>query len=109
MATYYIEVDTYWQNSNSHFVGPFNTREAAEAWIKQPVNDPTPNVWLSTSLCGGDIRDAWRVYPSALSKTEAKRRGMRDSGEHNNTLSPSTSPTARDLSDAVRWLREVYS
>jgi len=109
MSTYYIEVDTYWQNSKSYFVGSFDSRQNAEAWIEQSVNDPSTNVWLSTSQCGGDIRDAWRVYPDVLSKTEAKRRGMQDSGERDNTLAPSTAPTARNLSNVVRWLHEVYS
>lgn len=103
MATYYIEVDTYWQNSKSHFVGPFASREAAEAWYSELT--PTDNVWLATSTCGGDIRSAWRIYPTPLSKTAARRRGMRcyaDGDEMDNTISPETRPNARALDAAVR-------
>lgn len=109
--TFYIEVDTYWQNSKSFFVGPFVTRAAAEAWIEQPVSDPTPNVWLSTSLCGGDIRAAWRVYPKALGATEAKRHGMRteiSEAGYCNVIAPTTEPTAAALAAAAADLREWY-
>lgn len=98
-ATYFIEVDTYWQNSASFFVGPFDSRDAAGAYIAQPGD----NVWLSTSSCGGDIRSAWRVYPQPLSKTEARARGMRD----HNELSTRTRLSARSLSAAVRELQEM--
>ena len=101
MASYFIEVDTYWQNSPSYFVGPFESKAAAEAWHQQEAPD-NANVWYSTSTCGGDIRDAWRVYPAPLSKTEAKRRGLDD----NHEIAPRVQPTARALSDAVAELRE---
>lgn len=98
-ATYFIEVDTYWQNSASFFVGPFASREAAAAYVAQDSD----NVWLSTSGCGGDIRSAWRIYPQPLSKTEARARGMRD----HNELSTRTPLSARSLSNAVRELQEM--
>ena len=104
-ATFYIEVDTYWQNSKSYFVGPFFSRKAAAAWIEQD-SGPEANVWLSTSTCGGDIRDAWRIYPTPLSKTAADRQGMR-TGERDNTISPDTAPTAQALSDARRQAMEM--
>lgn len=96
-AQYFIEVDTYWQNSASYFVGPFESREAAEAWHQQDVPSDA-NVWYSTSTCGGDIRDAWRIYPAPLTKTEAKRRGMDDDHE----ISPRVKPIARRLSAATQ-------
>lgn len=100
-AQYFIEVDTYWQNSTSYFVGPFESRSSAEAWYQEEV--PTnANVWYSTSQCGGDIRSAWRIYPAPLTKTEARKRGMDD----NHEIAPSVRPTARALSDVVAALRE---
>ena len=101
MAQYFIEVDTYWQNSTSYFVGPFNTRAEAEAWHQQEVPNDA-NVWYSASTCGGDIRNAWRIYPTPLSKTEAKRHGLDD----NHEISPRVRPTARALDAAVRELKE---
>lgn len=103
MATYYIEVDTYWQNSPSSFVGPFNTAAAARAWFDTDKWQPSDNVWLSTSQCGGDIRSAYRIYPAPLTKTEARRHGMRD----HNVINPTTHPTARALA-AVRSLEYAY-
>lgn len=107
MATYFIEVDTYWQNSASYFVGPFATKAEAEAWHQQDAGSDA-NVWYSTSLCGGDIRDAWRVYPEPLSKTAAVRRGMHADYERDNVISPIVKPHADDLDRAARALREVY-
>lgn len=100
-AQYFIEVDTYWQSSTSYFVGPFDSKADAEAWYQQ--DEPLgANVWLSTSLCGGDIRSAWRIYPAPLSKTEARKRGLDD----NHEISPNVELSARALSDAVAELRE---
>lgn len=73
-ARYFVAVDTYWQNSPYYFVGPFRTREAAQAAIDDVLT--SDNVWLSTSICGGDIKTAVRVYPSILSATEAKQHGI---------------------------------
>lgn len=104
-ATYYIEVDTYWQNSPSFFVGPFASKEDATAY----VNQDSDNVWLSTSQCGGDIRSAWRVYVKPLSKTEARAHGMRryeDRDEQDNAISPRTRLTARALSAATQTERD---
>lgn len=32
---YFVEFFSYWQNAASHFVGPFDSREAAEAHIER--------------------------------------------------------------------------
>lgn len=99
-ASYFIEVDTYWQNAPSFFVGPFESRDQAEAWQKQPGD----NVWLASSMCGGDIRSAWRIYDAPLSRTQAKARGMHDSGERANVLPASAKPDAESLARASRSL-----
>lgn len=104
-ATYYIEVDTYWQNSKSYFVGPFESKVDAEAWHQNDDWTPQDNTWLSTSQCGGDIRSAWRIYPAPLSKTEARKHGLRryeDRDEMDNTVSPNTRPSARALDAATQ-------
>lgn len=73
-ARYYIRVDTYWQNSPDYFVGPFDSRDAAQQAIEAiPEN---ANVWLSINSCSGDLKAAVRLYPSILTATEAKRGGM---------------------------------
>ncbi len=99
-AQYFIEVDTYWQNSVSYFVGPFATRAEAEAWHQQDIADA--NVWYSDSTCGGDIRDAWRIYPAPLTKTEAKRRGL----DNDHEIAPSVKPSAAALARVTQMLRE---
>lgn len=84
-AQYFIRIDTYWQHSPDYFVGPFATRAAAQEAIDAIQREN--NVWLSTDLCGGDIRTAIRVYPAILTATEAKRSGMRnDYGPRHNVV-----------------------
>ena len=105
-ATYYIEVDTYWQHSTSYFVGPFDSREAALAWFQNDDWTPEDNVWLSTSTCGGDIREAWRIYPAPLSKTEARKHGLRryaDGDASDTSLPPHIKPQARALWNAKSY------
>jgi len=101
-ATYYIEVDTYRENAPSYFVGPFDSRAAADAWAAQTSD----NVWRSDSMCGGDIRDAWRVYPNALSATQARRTRTMNISDSDNIISPTTALQASALSEAVYvlWL-----
>ena len=104
-ATYFVRVDTYWQDSPDYFVGPFATRADAQAAIDGI--DTADNVWRADSLCGGDIRTAVRVYPEVLTATEAKRRGMRGdySSKHNVINAMPTS--GDDLFDMVNGLREA--
>ncbi len=103
-AQYFIEVDTYWQNSMSYFVGPFASKDAAREWHQNDDWTPEDNVWYSTSTCGGDIREAWRIYPEPLSKTAARKRGLRsyrDGDDRNTVISPNVKPQAGALSDAA--------
>lgn len=93
--SYFIRIDTYWQNSPDYFVGPFDSKEAAWAAIDGIRTED--NVWLSTSTCGGDIRTAVRVFPAILTATEAKRSGMRnDYGPRHNVI-PTIPSGANDL------------
>lgn len=78
-SSYYVRIDTYWQNSPDRFVGPFETKDAAQVEIDRALNAGN-NVWSARSQCGGNIKYAIRVYPDILSATEAKRMGMRPLG-----------------------------
>lgn len=101
MATakrYYIQVDTYWSNAKDYFVGPFASREEARAAVEAIPTDS--NAWLATSTCGGDIREAVRVYPQPLSHTAARRAGMRAyrfGDQTDNLLGRHMPRTAREL------------
>lgn len=78
-SSYYIRIDTFWQNSPDRYVGPFETKDDAQAEIDRSARADN-NVWSARSLCGGNIKTAIRVYPDILTATEAKRMGMRPLG-----------------------------
>ena len=78
-AAYYIRIDTYWQNSPDRYVGPFETKDEAQAEIDRALSADN-NVWNARNHVGGNIKYAIRVYPDILSATEAKRMGMRPLG-----------------------------
>lgn len=102
-AQYFIRVDTYWQNSPDYFVGPFDSREAAQAAIDNIQTED--NVWLSTSTCGGDIRSAVRVFPAILTASEAKRGGMRDDYGARHNVMPTMPRDANDLFEYFQQMR----
>lgn len=103
-ARYFVRVDTFWANSPDYFVGPFGSREEAQAAIDDIPTEA--NAWLSTSRCNGDIKDAVRVYPTILTATEAKRSGMRDDLAHPHYNVMSEIPhNAHDLYAAFEGLR----
>lgn len=97
---YYIEVDTYWQGSKSYFVGPFAKKSEALLWINQEVPEDA-DVWPLERMCAGDIRSAWR-YREPIAKSHLRYRLTADA-----VISPSTIPTAANLCDAVRQLRNL--
>lgn len=106
IPAYYIRIDTYWQHSPDTFVGPFASREAAQAAIDAIRTED--NVWLSTSTCGGDIRSAVRVYPAILTASEAKRMGMRnDYGARHNVV-PRMPVDGYDLFDLLEGAYGPY-
>ena len=71
-ATYYIRIDTYWQNSADSFVGPFASRDEAQAEIESAMDDG--KVCMAYHMAA-DIKSGIRVH-EVLSKTQAKRQGM---------------------------------
>jgi hypothetical protein len=106
-AQYFIRIDTYWQNSPDHFVGPFNSRESAQVAIEN-IDSARDNVWLSTSMCGGDIRSAVRVYPVILTTTEAKRSGMRNDYSNRQNTVPVMPSRENDLFTMLQEARGPY-
>lgn len=75
-ATYYVRIDTFWQNSPDRFVGPFPTRAAAQKAIDAACADPQSQiVVLGTSP--RDIKHAIRVW-GIMTATEARRAGMHE-------------------------------
>lgn len=103
---YFIRIDTYWQNSTDNFVGPFESRDAAQAAIDNiKIED---NVWLSTSTCGGDIRSAFRVYPAILTASEAKRMGMRNDYSARHNVVPHMPNREHDMFEMLESMRGPY-
>lgn len=74
MATYFIRIDTYWQNSADRFVGPFDSREAAEVAI-DAATSANKSMVVRQGQSARNIKTGIRVH-GVLSKTEAKRAGM---------------------------------
>jgi len=105
-AQYFIRIDTYWQNSKDYFVGPFESRDEAQAAIDGIQTED--NVWLSTSTCGGDIRSAIRVYPKILTATEAKRGGMHDDYGNRHNVVPVMPSRENDLFEMMESVRGPY-
>jgi hypothetical protein len=100
MATYYVKVDTYWQNSPDYFVGPFNDRQAAQSWLDG--RDGSVNL---ADQFAGDVKNDWRA--SMMSATEAKRNGMSDTYERHNVLPVTTRASATAIESAVRFCDSV--
>lgn len=98
MATYFIRIDTYWQNSADRFVGPFGSREDAEAEIVTATEAAGSKV-VRRGQTALDIKRGIRVH-EVLSKTDAKRAGMSE----RNTLGVTIPLDA----DALREHEDVY-
>lgn len=76
MANYFIRIDTYWQNSPDHFVGPFESRETAQTAIDAALEAPNTCA-VAAGQMARDVKNGIRVH-GILSQTEAKRMGMKD-------------------------------
>jgi hypothetical protein len=104
-ATYFVRIGTYWQNSPYRFVGPFATREEAEAAIEAAYTNGNVNVWRSSSMCGGDIKTAICVY-GVMNKSEAFRAGMRDIGLRGTNMLPRIPVNTDELFDYEQAMSE---
>lgn len=75
MATFFVRIDTYWAGSHDRFVGPFNSRQDANAAINAAV-------WAEGSLVtpsgkmAKNAKSGIRVH-GIVSKSEAKRLGFK--------------------------------
>lgn len=105
-ATYFIRIDTYWQNSADYFVGPFESRANAQTAIDDIQTED--NVWLSTSMCGGDIRTAVRVFPHIYTASEAKRSGMKNDYSSSHNTVPMMPSRENDLFAMLNDVRGPY-
>ena len=74
--TYYVRVDTYWQNSPDSFIGPFASRADAQTAIDAALDAPNSLAVLAGNS-PRDIKEAVRIH-GILSKTEARKFGLRD-------------------------------
>lgn len=102
MATFYVEVDTYYQNAESFFVGPFATRAGCAAWCEG--RDDTLTLWPNEAPA--NIFHAHRIIRACISATAARARGMRgwddtDAPDAVNVLPPDTRATADGIREAI--------
>ncbi len=104
MASYFIRIDTYWQGSKDYFVGPFGSREEAEAVIETAVHADGAKVWPADRLAG-DVKDGIRVH-GVVSKTQAKQYGLSEEPGRSNVLGPVIPRNRADLIDAVNSTNE---
>jgi hypothetical protein len=75
MAKFYIEAHGYWQNSPSLFVGPFDTRDDAEAAVQAAIA-ANGSCAVRSGQMARDIKNGVRLYVHTT--TEARRAGMFD-------------------------------
>ena len=105
--SFYVRVDTYWAHSSNYFVGPFSSRKEAEEWMESSISSYESNVWSAGTLCGGDIRYAWRMH-EVLSYSKAKKLGMREEWGRNNVIDSSVKCSADALNDATLSYQYEY-
>ena len=74
-GTYYIRMDTFWQNSPDRWVGPFDSRDEADAAIEAAREEPGALIALP-GVAAPDVRHAVRVY-GVHPRSTAQRMGMR--------------------------------
>jgi hypothetical protein len=82
MASYFIRIDTYWQNSPDRFVGPFKNRKDAEAAIKV-AQDADTSLVVRPGQSARDIKRGIRVLGVVPATVARRNYGMTE----RNTLS----------------------
>lgn len=107
--TFYIRIDTLWQNSPDYFVGPFDSREQAQAAIDKAQENEHSEIRTEGHMAG-DLRETVRVH-GILSKTEARKIGMvgpelGDNVEYGNTIGKEMPFNAGRLSQIVNGAEE---
>lgn len=76
IPTYYVRLDTCWQNSADWFAGPYDNRLLAQNAIDRALCAANSQVVL-LGQHAENVRVAIRVW-GILSKSQAERVGMRD-------------------------------
>jgi len=72
--TYYVRLDTFWQNSPDRWAGPFTSRDEAEQAIDDAARSKESLV-VRLNQNPQDIKHAIRVY-GVFPASQAIRRGM---------------------------------
>jgi len=95
-AKWYIEVDSYWQNSPLLFIGPFASRAAAQAAAN--ASDA-----VHQSMTASDVHHNVRYV--IKNTTGARRRGMRDNNivSNLNTAVPSNTEELSRLWNRINY------
>jgi len=94
MSKYYVEVDSYWQNSQSLFIGPFLSEEQAERYTE---NSNAVRYDHTARNVRHNIRYQIR------NTTQARRAGMNEQ----NTLPTNTVAMPNDTADLTRLQNEM--
>lgn len=94
MATYFIRIDTFWQNSPDRFVGPFDSRSDAQAEIDRAIDAPNSKVTVSNQSAS-DIRYGIRVHGIHPRTVCERNYGM----DERNTLSRTIPLSTVDLTE----------
>ena len=95
MATYFVRINSYWQNSADYFVGPFGSRNEADSAIEKAVSAPRSLVCKSGQM-SSDVKNGIRVF-QPVSKTDAQRAGMREDFMNNRNVLPRIPLDTSDL------------
>lgn len=99
-ATYYVRIDTLWQNSPDWWVGPFASEGEAQAEIDRALNDQKSACVMAGRLAG-DVKHAIRIF-GIVPKSQAIRKGLKAyslGDNYNNTLGKFIPLSTDDLAE----------
>ena len=102
--SYYVRIDTYWQSSADYFVGPYKSRDEAQAAIDEALGW-TDGLCALVGNHAQNVRYGIRIW-GVLNATEARKAGM------NEELEPATYNILSEIpkdTDELKQLREWYT
>jgi hypothetical protein len=94
-ATYYVGIDTYWQDSPDRWFGPYESREAAEQAL-----DKSNAARYDLGHSAQDVRNQTRCF-GIFSATESKRNGRKPENTYN-------APIPSDVAELKKIEDEEY-
>jgi len=97
-ASYFVRVDTYWAWAPDYFVGPFASRDAAQAAIDEALSASGGLAQMAYNL-SPDVWSGVRIH-GILSRTAARRSGMRDDDQ--------ISRIPLNADDLARQIEEIF-